>query len=367
MKNIVILGAGFGGLQAALTLSKKHPVILVDKSPFHIFTPLLYEIATTPPEIADNLKLQELISFPIKDLVAGKNIDFVNDCVEGIDTENKKIQLSRSELDYEYLINALGSEVNYFNVPGLKENSLHLKTFADAIKLRDRLTGKKRIVIGGGGATGVELAGEIKLGLPETEITVIDAGPSILANMDKRVTQKAERRLGKLGISVMSNTRISKVDDKCVYFENGDRRECDLIIWTGGVKANSLVKERIETPGTMNVDDGVYAAGDISKLAPMMARPAMIEGRIAAKNVLDKISGGKDKYYYKNRNYPYIVPVGGKYAVAKIGPLVLSGLPAWTFKGLTELNYFLSIMPFFTALKVWFKGFLIFIKNDRLG
>lgn len=73
------------------------------------------------------------------------------------------------------------------------------------------------------------------------------------------------------------------------------------------------------------------------------------------------------QYFYKHRQYPYIIPVGGKYVVAKIGPFVVSGIFGWIFKGLTELNYFVSIMPPFRAFKIWFKGFLIFIKNDRLG
>ncbi len=418
-KNIVILGAGFGGLQAALTLSKKlrkhdlwekYSVILIDKNPFHTFTPLLYEIAATSPETASNLKLQNLVSFPIQSLTAYRHITFIDDEVAGVDMERKRVRLSRSEMDFEYLVIALGAEVNYFNIPGLSEHSLQLKTFSDAIKIRDRITeifrnSKRsvRIVIGGGGATGVELAGEIKGWIPElekesghmcdTEITIVDSNPDILFNLNKRVVKKASRRLQKLGISVVPNAKISKIDKERAYFTNGEKRDCDIVIWTGGVKANTLTSDmpfktetrgRIEAEQTTNLGtkyEDVFAIGDAAVIyhphtnrpTPWMARPAMMEGRIAAKNIFQKILSAEGlnekpkQYSYKHHQYPYIIPVGSKYAVAKIGPFVISGLFGWFFKGITELNYFVSIMPLFQAIKIWFRGFLIFIKNDRLG
>ncbi|MEX2410610.1 MAG: hypothetical protein WD607_04435, partial [Candidatus Paceibacterota bacterium] len=114
-----------------------------------------------------------------------------------------------------------------------------------------------------------------------------------------------------------------------------------------------------------------YAIGDISCIydpktgnpTPAVARSAIEQGRIVAHNILNK----NNPKEYKYKKYPYIIPIGGKYAVAKIGPIVFSGFIAWVFKGVVELNYFLSILPFFKALKVWFKGLKIFIKNDRLG
>lgn len=418
-KNIVVLGAGFGGLQAALTLSKKlkkrdlwekYSVILVDKNPFHTFTPLLYEIAATSPKTASNLKLQNLVSFPVNSLISYRHIAFINDEVVGVDMEKKCIRLSRSEIDFEYLIIAIGAEVNYFNIPGLAENSLQMKSFSDAIKIRDRITGvfrnsKKnvKIIIGGGGATGVELASEIKSWIPElrrecgskcdTEITIIESNPSVLFNLDKRVAKKASERLQKLGISVITNAKLSKIDKGNAYFTNGEKRGFDVLIWTGGVKASALTGEmpfKTEARGRIEAEqstalgtthENVFAIGDAAVIyhphtnqpTPWTARPAMMEGRIAAKNVFQKIlteegfSKEPKEYLYKHREYPYIIPVGGKYAVAKIGPFVVSGIFGWFFKGITELNYFFSIMPPFEALKIWFRGFLIFVKNDRLG
>ena len=433
-KNIVILGAGFGGLQAALTLDKlfnsdarwgrspdrkrrgkhdlweKYSVVLVDKNPFHTFTPLLYEIATTSPETASNLKLQELVSFPINSLISYRHITFINDELAGVDMDKKRVRLSRSEIDFEYLIVALGAEVNYFNIPGLAENSLQMKSFGDAIKIRDKITEvfrnskqNVRIVIGGGGATGVELASEIKGWIPElrkecgskcdTEITIVESNPSVLYSLDKRVSEKASRRLQKIGVSIVTNAKLSKMDEKGVYFTNGDKRDCDIVIWTGGVKANELTNNmpfkteargRIEADQNTNLgtnQENIFAIGDAAVIyhphtnqpTPWTARPAIMEGRIAANNIFQKILAVEGiakepkQYCYRHRQYPYIIPIGGKYAVAKIGPFVISGIFGWAFKGITELNYFLSIMPPLQALKIWLKGFLIFIKNDRLG
>ena len=418
-KNIVILGAGFGGLQAALILSKelkkhdlweKYSVLLIDRNPFHTFTPLLYEIAATSPETASNLSLQGLVSFPINSLISYRHITFVDDEVAGVDIEEKRVRLSRSEIDFEYLIIAIGAEANYFNIPGLSEYSLQLKTFSDAIKIRDRITEifrnskqSVKIVVGGGGANGVELAGEIKGWIPElrrecgskcdTEITIVDSNPSVLFNLDKRVSKKTSERLQKLGISVVVNAKLSKIEKELAYFTNGEKRSFDILIWTGGVKANDLTSDmpfkkegrgRIEanqdtTLGTNHED--IFAIGDAAVIyhphtnqpVPGMARPAIMEGRIAAKNVFQKIlvaegiKNKPNKYFYKHRQYPYIIPVGSKFAVAKVGPFVISGIFGWMFKGITELNYFISIMPPLQAIKTWFKGFLIFIKNDRLG
>ena len=131
----------------------------------------------------------------------------------------------------------------------------------------------------------------------------------------------------------------------------------------------------------LRVAGNIYAVGDVACLydpetgvaSPWMARPAMMGARCAAKNIIERIkfvegmSREIKTFTYRVPDYPYIVPVGGKYAVAKIGPFVISGFLAWVFKGIVELNYFLSIMPWPRALSVWLKGFLLFIKNDRMG
>ncbi len=415
MKHIVILGAGFGGLQTALTLSKQltrhrlngeYSVILVDKNSFHTFTPLLYEVAATSPETASDLELQSIVTFPFEKLVGKRNIVFVQDEFVTLDPDRKVVTLSRSSIEFIYLVVALGSEVHYFDVPGLGEYALPLKTFDDAIRIRDRIVStfrsserNVRIVIGGGGPTGVELASEIRQWIPElekecnrtncgAEVTIVEGAARVLAALDKRISAQAMQRLHDLGISVLLNTRIIHAEERKIYLSSEISKEYDIFIWTGGVKANSATDQipfkkggrgRIETDANTIPNDSkhdfVFAIGDNASPyhplshapTPLMARPAIIEGRVAAENIISKITGKKKMCRYQFRNYPYIIPLGGKYAIARVGKVVLSGFPAWIFKGFTELNYFLSIMPPWTAIGVWLKGFLIFIKNDRLG
>ncbi|MBI2278539.1 MAG: FAD-dependent oxidoreductase [Candidatus Brennerbacteria bacterium] len=429
-KNIVVLGGGFGGLQAALRLGKfirraglggKYSVVLVDKHPRHIFTPLLYEVATTseaslPAGKRNTIahELEPLVAYPLKELLESSGVEFHLDEVRRLDILEGVAHLKTGKLDYEYLVIALGSETNYFDIPGLAAHGLPLKTFEDALAIRERLDprvgenkGLTRVVIGGAGSTGVELAGEIRewsCARPYTKtcnihVTLVESGHNILGAMDARVQAKATARLKKLRVQIFTEERVVRVDTREIHLKSGEHILHDIFIWTGGVRAVPLTEElpmkregkgRIEITSGMEclpigedlrVAGNIYAVGDIACLydpetkqpSPWMARPAMMGARCAAKNIIERIkfaegiSRAIKTHTYRVPDYPYIVPVGGKYAVAKIGPFVISGFLAWVFKGIVELNYFLSIMPWWRALSVWLRGFLLFIKNDRMG
>ncbi len=426
MKKIVILGGGFGGLQAALYLSKKlkkyhlknedYEVVLVDKNKYHTFTPLLYEIATTSKETADYLELKSFVAYPFDELLKDKEVKFINDEVLHIDVKEGAVHLKSGKLKFNYLILALGAETNYFSIPGLQEKSLSLKSFIDAVRIRDAIVGlvesgikNPKIVIGGAGATGVELAGEImgwtckfneEVGrVCDAEVTLIDGSAAVLSSFEPKVIKIATKRLQKLGVKIILNEYIKEVKDKKLTLQGGREVSFDLLIWTGGVKAASLTEKlplkteprgRVEIAGPLEcipksadlkVTGKIYVVGDIAcfydpktqKPVPQVARPAIIQGQVAAKNIIEDIKKEKrlvkkvKRHIFRPWNYPYIIPIGGKFAVAQFGPVVISGFLAWTIKGLVELNYLLSIMPFFTAMKIWLKGLWIFIQNDRLG
>jgi NADH:ubiquinone reductase (H+-translocating) len=430
MKRIVILGGGFGGLQAALTLSKElkklpiknngYEVILIDKNNYHTFTPLLYEVATTSKETADYLELKSLVAYPFRELLRNKNVRFVKDEVLHIDIEEGAVHLkgrsASRRLKFDYLVLALGSEVNHFDISGLKEKSFSLNSFIDSLKIRDAILeavegGKERpkIVIGGAGATGVELAGEIiewtckmneEIGKAcNAEVALIDGAATILSPFGPKVIKSATKRLKKLGVKLINNEYIKRVKESELTLASGKKISFDILIWTGGVRAASLTEKlplkteprgRVEIFGPLEcvpespdlkVTGKIYVIGDIAcfydpvtkKPVPQVARPAIIQGRVAAKNIIEDIKKEKrlakkvKRHLFTPWNYPYIIPIGGKYAIAKFGPVVITGFPAWVIKGLVELNYFLSIMPFFTAMRVWTRGLWIFIQNDRLG
>lgn len=422
-KHIVVLGGGFGGLAAALHLGRavkklglggKYAVVLVDRSPHHIFTPLLYEVATTHEENATAHELEPLVTYPLKRLLAHSGVDFLLDEVLHMDLAEGVVHLKNGKLKYEHCIIALGGETNYYRIPGLEAHGLPLKTFRDALAIRERLAprvgparGLTRVVIGGAGATGVELAGEIREWSCEKKhrstcnvhVTLIDGGAEILGGLDPRVRAAAERRLKTLGVQILTEERVARVDVRDIHLASGEKVPYDVFVWTGGVKAATFTEHvpmkregrgRIEVRGELEclpegpdlkIAGNVYAIGDIACLydpetgapSPWMARPAIEEGKIAAKNIVErmKFAEGMSRavrtFTYRVPNYPYIVPVGGKYAVAKIGPFVLSGFPAWVFKGVVELNYFCSIMPWYHAVTLWLRGFVLFLKNDRLG
>ncbi len=426
-KSIVVLGAGFGGLRAALRLGRylkaykladKYEVVLIDKNDYHTYTPTLYEIATTSKETANFFNLKEIVTFNVASMIAWLPIRFIKAEVTNIDVAHGDIHLSTGErLIFCNLLLALGSQTNYFDIPGLKENSQALKTFHDAVMLREVMTTKVmerensplRIVIGGGGSTGVELAGEIKLWLCgptaeikntcSTSIEIIDGAPSVLSAFDPRLVARAEKRLKKLGIAVRTNERIASVSQNSLLLKSGATVPFDILVWTGGVKANQLAyaasmkrdqsgkvltghdMQCVPEADNLRFHGSIYGIGDsicfinpkTNAPVPGTARAAMIQATIAAHNIMQEIlvAEGKIKQVnlksYVPLNYPYVIPIGGKFAIAKLGSFIISGFWGWVLKGLIELNYLFSIMPLRRAIPIWFKGLSIFIKNDRLG
>lgn len=427
-KNIVLLGGGFGGVQAALKLSKKlkylktnnkYNIILIDKHDYHTFTPLLYEIATTSRNTSTYEELKSLVTFKFDKLFENRDIQFKKGNVVDIHLEDKIIDMEESKLEFDHLILGLGSEVNDYGIEGIEEHSLKLKTFDDAVAIRNKIMfeieEKNRdetinIVIGGAGSTGVELAGEIRKWACRLEenkdehkcfinVKLIQGGNTILPGFKDKIIKKSGKRLEDLGVDIQTKKFIEKITENKVITSDNHSTPYDIMIWTGGIKASSITgKLPIEKEKSGRVEiinklecipnnkdlrsyKNIYAIGDISctydpetgETTPPVARVAMIQGRIAAYNIIEdiKLSEGlinkTSKKVYNYKKYPYIVPVGGKYAVARIGSTIFSGISAWIFKGIVELNYFLSILSPVEAFKKWFKGFKIFIQNDRLG
>ncbi len=417
-KKIVILGAGFAGLKVTQELQKKlchkdYDIILVDKNNTHLFRADLYEVATAfNEEITEEclLILKNTIATPISDLINETRVTFLHDCVEKINAKKKEIQLKNNgKLDYEFLVVALGSVTNFFNVPGLEENSLPLKTIQDGLRINCHLDQffldlwKKKekkdiyISIGGGGATGVEVAAELansvkklckKYKYPKSKIhiQIIEAG-STLAALDKKGTELILERFKEKKIEVYLNHRIIKVSKNKIDIQNlqGEKIKLDsqLNIWTGGVKVNPIVADSIgevSKRGAIYVNEflqskdykKVYAAGDNayfedpdepSKRLPMLASYANQQGKVIAHNILKEIYGGQRKIY-KPKGELYILPIGGKFAIWKIGHKILSGTWVWMVRRLWTLKYDLSILPFFKAIRKWQHGSKIFVKND---
>lgn len=423
-KKVVILGAGFGGLKVAMKLGravkrgrlKDHEVVLIDKNDYHTYTPTLYEAATTSKDTADFIDLKSIVTFPIEQIIKGLPIKFFEDEVQELDLSAREMSLhlkSGYNIKYDYLVVALGSVTNDFGIPGLKDSSRPFKSFTDSLIIRDVIWDEMHrenpkdfnVVIAGGGSTGVELAGELRLWLNQLErhskrkgtVTICEGTPKILPGFKENIIQKVETRLSQIGVKIVAGKMIKSVVPATApetgnEIDLGDEKlKADLLVWAGGVKPNPILegmplrtmKGRAEVEMSMvcipsNPDlsfaGSVFGVGDIvcindpktSRPVPMVARAALLEANIVAKNII-KSAKGEKHVEFKPMEYPYIIPVGGKYAVARIGKFVFAGFWAWIFKLLVELNYLISIMPVWRAVLAWLKGIRIFIQNERLG
>ncbi len=410
MKTIVILGGGFAGLRTALVLAKKLPqnstyrILLVDERPVHLYTPDLYEIATAyHNEITEACltKLKDAVAIPFLKIISGKHIDFLRDRVIKISPEKNLIELKqRGVLSFDFLVLALGSVVNYYGIPGLEEYASPLKTLLDGLAMnchldmhfhnlwKKELKKEVSIVVGGGGATGVEFACELpgcldklckKYHYPRehVKITVVEASQE-LAGQGEKVTKVILKRFQKLGIQPLLNTYIKKVDEEGVHLETVRKEKsilpADLLIWTGGVKPHPLIRESFNSVaknGALPVNEylqcpafpHIYAAGDNASAAPMLAQLAFDQGKIAAQNILAQIEGKRQKPY-RIHFKGVITPLGGKYALLKKGNFIFKGRLIWILRRLIDLRYALSILPFWHALKKWIRDTNVFVGND---
>lgn len=416
-KNILILGAGFGGLTCAKWLGlyfrhypdlfKDYRIVLVDQRDYQLYTPTLYEIATTPEEIANALELRAIVTFPLNYALWGSQAVFVQGKAVGLDFASKIVTLADGQkIDFEYLIMAPGSETNYFDIPGLKETAYPIKNLYDALRVRDAVltlfqSGKDSLafLVAGAGPTGVEFSAELSRWIRHLErkiknrcscaITLLEATPEILPGFGPNIVKKARARLAELGVEIKTNAAIKEVGREKALLADGTPLPFDLLIWAGGTKAPEILaglphklekKGRVEVTKEMacvstdpHLDLGgkFFAIGDAacfydpvtSKPIAGVARAAIEQGKIVAYNILADIKK-IPRREYKPMNYPYIIPVGGKWAIARIGPLTVSGFLGWIFKGLVELYYISSILPLGMALSIWFKGLKIFIQND---
>lgn len=418
MQNIVVLGAGFGGLRAAMKLGRKsrwlarrgYQIILIDQNSYHTYTPTLYEVATTSKETATALDLKKVTTYPIAELVSGRGIQFRQETVASIDARRGQIILKNNEvITYSHLIFALGASPNFFQMENLEEKAFTLKSFTDAIRIRDSIVEKVlsakynreiNIVICGAGSTGVELAAEMQEWFCELKeegqkcnikTTLLDSSPSILSKFDKDVIRKAEKRLKKFGVNVLTKSPVEKITGDKITLKGDVRIRYDILIWAGGIQAHPLTQSLPFKKSSRGVEvdkylrskllnkrtrlsGDIYVVGDNAALknsrtrllVPQMARPAISQGTIAAQNIISTIAH-RSKKAFVPIEYPYVVPVGGKYALVKLGPFLISGIFGWILKGLIELGYLISIMPLKRALKIWYGGLLMFIQNDRLG
>lgn len=363
--DILILGAGIGGyetyrnLQKQLKRKKKSKKItIVDKNNYFTFVPLLHEIASgaVNPNHA---------TIPIREFVYKTPHEFIKTEVEKIKPEQKVAQTSKGQIQYETCIVAMGSVINFCDIKGAKENTHHVRTLEDSLKLKTSLIeqmenkGKVSVNIVGGGYSGVEIAAEIgqlklkdfKKLYPEVEIKInlIELEETILPRMQEKVQNKITKRLEKLKINIQTDASVKEVTEQEVLLGNETKLKNDITVWATGFKTNAgaMLPEEYLEKGRIKVNNylqskknkNIYALGDIalinnsedSKECPQLGEAAHNEGIYLGKNLLDiQKNRNVDKFKFKSKGR--LMPVGEWYGVAVFGWLnnfTLFGRFAW--------------------------------------
>ncbi len=387
-KKIVILGAGFAGINTYVSLVKKlqkneADILFINKTNYFLFTPMLHELAT------GGLGDHEVVE-SVRQIIHGTCADILVTQVGEIDFEKKTVQVTGGRVSYDYLVIALGATTNFCDIPGVEQNSFVLKDLADAIRLRnnfistfekashiaDQEKRKKMLsfVVVGAGATGVELVTEMADLFFETfrkyyrghispgdiSIILINKGPDVLTGFDRSMQQRALRVIIEKGITVMLNKDVSSITKSAVLFTDGSFLDASCVIWTAGVKPHSisfLQPVELDRSGRIVVDEylrvrnaeHVFALGDAASFMgadgrplPMLAQVATQQGPIAGHNIvahIRKMPFKRFEYHSKGS----LVSLGQWQGVGKIGGILWTGPISWLIWRIVYLFNFASV------------------------
>lgn len=401
-KRIVIVGAGFAGLKLAQELENSpYDILLIDKNNYHQFQPLMYQVATARLEPAS-------ISFPLRKVFQhSKNVRIRIADVQRVDTENKILQTSIADFDYDYLVVAFGCTTNYFGNASIESCTFPMKSVPEAIQLRNRilqtfedaliakpehLQAMMNFVIVGGGPTGVELAGALaemkKNILPRdypdkdfSKLTVylLEGSPHVLLPMSDASRKMSRKYLEDLGVIVMTDTLVSNYDGKTVSLQNGGTIEARNVIWAAGISGNILegIPTECITRGTritvnrqnevLGLRD-VYAIGDIASMAtplyanghPQVASVAQQQAKTLAKN-FKLILKTKPQVDFEYNDQGSMATVGKRKAVVDLPKFSFQGRLAWFTWMFIHLMLILSVK---NKLSIFITWMFSYFNND---
>jgi NADH dehydrogenase len=369
-KRVVIIGGGFGGLQLAKGLrDSDFQVVMLDKQNYHAFQPLFYQVATAGLDPGS-------VAYPFRKIFSEyENFFFRMTEVLSIETTNKLIHTTIGELTYDFLIIATGATSNYFGLKSIEERAMPMKSISEALDIRSLLLQNfekailsddinerealMSVVIVGGGPTGVELAGAISelrrdilpkdypdLDVRAMDIHLIEANDRLLKSMSEQSSKKAKEALDDMGVDVWLETRVTDYDGNYATTSDGRKLSGAMLIWAAGVKAvvpNGIDASAIKG-GRMSVNefnqiigyDNIFAIGDAAIMVseeypqghPMVAQPAMQQGKLLAKN-LKRLKEGKGMLAFKYKDLGSMATIGRNKAVTEINNFKLSGWIAW--------------------------------------
>jgi NADH dehydrogenase len=382
----VIAGAGYAGLHAALRLAAKlkHDpdveLTLLDRHDYH-------QALTELPRVAAGTRAADAVRIPIQG-VLNRRVRFLQTEVTGFDLPGRVLQTRDGRVAYTRLVLALGSRPNDFAIPGLAERTISLYSVTDAERVwaavdrtvsaaakatdPDRQRRLATVVVGGGGATGVELAGELAEILPEVarghglapevpKVVLVEAGPAILAGSSPALVERALGVLGRLGVAVLTDARIAQATGEGFRLADGGLVQGGVFVWAGGVKAPELVAAsglptghngRVKVDQHLRVLDHpeVYAAGDLASVVdprtghvlPPLAQVALEEAETVARN-LDAELDGRPLESFRFHDKGFVVSVGPRRGVAEVAGITTGGRLAHVLKDAIEWEYRQSV------------------------
>lgn len=383
-KKLIILGAGFAGLQLARRIDTLlYEVILIDQYNFHQFQPLFYQVATGGLEPSS-------ISFPLRKIFQKKpGVHVRITKVMGIDTISQKIITDTCDFSYDFLVIATGCTTNFFGNKNIEKYAFPMKSTREAITIRNRillnfedaldcseedLEGIMNIVVAGGGPTGVELAGALiemkKNVLPKDypdmdfsklNVYLIEGGPATLGPMSKEAQEKSQEYLEKMGVLVWINALISDYDGKTVILKDGRKIRTNNLIWAAGVTGvvpEGIPKEVMVRGNRITVNPfnqvtgfgNIFAIGDIAYMEtpewprghPQLANVAINQAKNLSGN-LKRLSEGKAMEVFKYKNPGTMATVGKRKAVVDLPHWKFQGFFAWLVWMFLHLMLILSV------------------------
>lgn len=361
-KHAVVIGAGFGGLACAKKLRKSpsYTVTLIDRNPYQLFSPLLYQVATASLPEDD-------IAFPVR--TAYRDVQFVRAEVTNIDAIKKELLLSNGKtISYDDLILAVGSEGTTFGIPGVAENVFQMKSVVDARQIRQSLLSayesvedglspleSLNVVIVGGGPTGVELAGAVKELqheihrefehiAPKATVTLLEAGPRLLPTFHPHSSKYTLKTLTKMGVHVQVNAAVVEANPRSLILKDGSEIVAGTKIWAAGVVAPPHWKflgetdlgNRIKVNSHLQISDSIWVVGDVASFPdrngrplPMVAPVAIQQGKHVARQIRRR-EANTSLEVFKYRDKGQMATIGRRKAVVEMRSwLRFQGSLAW--------------------------------------
>ena len=408
MKRVVVVGAGFGGLEATTDLNRMFrgdpsvEIVLISDQNYLLFTPLL-------PQIASSYTDPRHIVQAVREIRGKRRFRFRRDTVRAVDPANRRLVLDSGPFEYDALVLAPGARTDYFNIPGARENSWDYKSLQNAVELRERIIDlcehadhtadpqERRsmltFVVVGGGYTGIELITEmhdfmfryvtrVYRGIQASEIRllVLEAAPDILRGIGPKLAAHGRKRLDVSGIEVRTSTRVTRVLESAVEINSNETIGADTVIWTAGVRAAELIESlpgphdrigRAVVNAHLQLEGhpeifvvGDSAAADTAPETPRVAPAAIQQGRIAARNVRHLWRGGSlESFDYKSQGM--LVSLGMNYAVVNIAGIQVSGYFAWLFWNAVHLYKLVGLKKQVQVAGDWALG-LIFPRDAAI-